>query len=770
MPRPKWLQGLLLTGALVLTSLAAASPAHADFISANSTLKNDGILPMIKVHQNLDHGCWGEGAAPPSRIEPGEKLSWRAESCDLSIGTGTEGEVWYRPYGSPDDVVYRFYWDVPTIGTNTAQNTGKPGCTHSQSGPGDGNNVYIDFTVACNASTIDNIPDIWKLHPVIMDPDGDGLNKQEIDLNAMGAAVGQKDIFVQFDWMQDSTHNERFSTAALRRIIATYADNGYFLHIDAGGQSPLDSTTGATWGTLSRARSVGYQAQLGNATKNPSGTTTYNWTAFDAIKNAAFPATGRGEIFRYVLAADLIGPAAIRGITRGGDTDVIFSLNSYADNADNEVAVFMHEIGHSLGLGHGGDNKNNFKPNYFSAMNYLFDFEGVTKNGVKTWDYSHGGQDALNEVNPPGLDESIGLGAKGKGYTTSHYCPAKVVAGTAVPAARIPVPDAGNSIDWDCDGVPDAAGTKVSADINLSDNEPADTRNALADHDDWKALDITRGDIGRYDQPAIEPPIETVVDDLPPENSEVLPVDTKAPVTTAEADPAPNAAGWNRTDVTVTLKATDDVSGLARTEYSVDEGPWTVYADPIVLSTDAVHTVKYRSTDRSLNTEEAKSLTVKLDKTAPTVTYTGAKETYGILETVAITCTAADNLSGVDTTTCKDISGPAYDFDPAGNTFSATATDVAGNTGQASSVTFKLVVTYADLCTLTKRFVTNEGVAMSNAMCAQLDAAKRAEDGGNTTAKTNAINAYLNQVNAGVNGDYLTAAHAAILKKLAAAL
>ncbi|MEU7749426.1 hypothetical protein [Nonomuraea sp. NPDC049158] len=202
----------------------------------------------------------------------------------------------------------------------------------------------------------------------------------------------------------------------------------------------------------------------------------------------------------------------------------------------------------------------------------------------------------------------------------------------------------------------------------------------------------------------------------------------------------------------------------------MDDGPWTVYTSPIVLSTDAVHTVTYRSTDRALNIEEDKSLTVKLDKTPPTVTYTGAKETYGILETVDITCTAADNLSGVATTTCQNISGPAYDFDPAGNTFSATATDVAGNAGQASSVTFKLVVIYADLCTLSRRFVTRPGGVPAVAMCAVLEAAKRADELGNATAKAAAINAYVMQVNAAVISRSLTPARAAILKKLAAAL
>ncbi len=47
-------------------------------------------------------------------------------------------------------------------------------------------------------------------------------------------------------------------------------------------------------------------------------------------------------------------------------------------------------------------------------------------------------------------------------------------------------------------------------------------------------------------------------------------IDTDAPVTTATPTPAPNGAGWNNTDVTVTLNATDGAgTGVKEIVYSV---------------------------------------------------------------------------------------------------------------------------------------------------------------------------------------------------------
>lgn len=43
----------------------------------------------------------------------------------------------------------------------------------------------------------------------------------------------------------------------------------------------------------------------------------------------------------------------------------------------------MHELGHTLGLYHGGDEAVNFKPNYISIMNYLYVNIGFGQNGAK---------------------------------------------------------------------------------------------------------------------------------------------------------------------------------------------------------------------------------------------------------------------------------------------------------------------------------------------------------------------------------------------------
>ncbi|GGL21312.1 hypothetical protein Sme01_68940 [Sphaerisporangium melleum] len=131
--------------------------------------------------------------------------------------------------------------------------------------------------------------------------------------------------------------------------------------------------------------------------------------------------------------------------------------------------------------------------------------------------------------------------------------------------------------------------------------------------------------------------------------------DETAPVTSAATTPEAPAGGWYSEPVKVTLTATDEDkgSGVDRTEYQLDGGDWTAYTEPVTVSGDGSHTVAYRSTDKAGNVEEAKTLEVKVDATAPVTTATADAEVPAsgwYTAPVLVTLAAADAGSGVDRT------------------------------------------------------------------------------------------------------------------------
>src|SRR5262249_52459138 len=140
----------------------------------------------------------------------------------------------------------------------------------------------------------------------------------------------------------------------------------------------------------------------------------------------------RNLVFRYTVFAPTIPednaygdsdngatgqrPYLTPGTFLGGNAIRILVGKLRADHLDtplNEAITFMHELGHSLGLGHGGEDDINFKPNYHSIMNNGWALANPL--GTKTdprirdsfrLDYSHGGLNALNETQ---LQEIPGL-------------------------------------------------------------------------------------------------------------------------------------------------------------------------------------------------------------------------------------------------------------------------------------------------------------------------------------------------------------------------
>ena len=85
----------------------------------------------------------------------------------------------------------------------------------------------------------------------------------------------------------------KLSDEALRDVVATFwnapavipGQPGISLHIDNGPDSLMNPLTGETWGGYSRGTSIDYTHQLGAWN---SETKAYNWSAFNAIKQAKF--------------------------------------------------------------------------------------------------------------------------------------------------------------------------------------------------------------------------------------------------------------------------------------------------------------------------------------------------------------------------------------------------------------------------------------------------------------------------------------------------
>jgi hypothetical protein len=84
--------------------------------------------------------------------------------------------------------------------------------------------------------------------------------------------------------------------------------------------------------------------------------------------------------------------------------------------------------------------------------------------------------------------------------------------------------------------------------------------------------------------------------------------DTVPPVTTCTLA-GTMQGGVYITDVTATLTATDDNSGVNFTMYKIDSGAWTVYTAPFVVSGNGAHTIHFYSQDKAGNTETEKTST-----------------------------------------------------------------------------------------------------------------------------------------------------------------
>ena len=218
-----------------------------------------------------------------------------------------------------------------------------------------------------------------------------------LDLYAMGARTNQVDIFVEIDRMTSADPGLIPRQEALQKVTDTFNGQtlGGFpirLHIDVGTQfsasfNPTLFNLGQTVGVVPFERCISVDDPSTCSSNMTGRTWIHDW-------KPEFSDLRRRPIFHYVLFAHSLradGTASSSGSAEQRGNDVVISLGGWGLNTTTpsntyrlinyQAVTLMHELGHNFGLDHAGASSlPNYKPNYWSVMNYLYQLRGLGAN------------------------------------------------------------------------------------------------------------------------------------------------------------------------------------------------------------------------------------------------------------------------------------------------------------------------------------------------------------------------------------------------------
>jgi large repetitive protein len=130
-------------------------------------------------------------------------------------------------------------------------------------------------------------------------------------------------------------------------------------------------------------------------------------------------------------------------------------------------------------------------------------------------------------------------------------------------------------------------------------------------------------------------------------------IDKTSPITVSDINDK-----WNQDEVTVNLLSTDNLSGVAKTYYSINGSDYAE-GTQFTVSEEGINIITFYSVDNAGNKEELQTVEVKIDKTAPVVTWDVANQ-YALGASLPLTYKAADDYSGIAKETIT-VNGQIYE-------------------------------------------------------------------------------------------------------------
>jgi probable HAF family extracellular repeat protein len=530
----------------------------------------------------------------------------------------------------------------------------------------------------------DGLCDNWETEGIDIDHDG-VIDFRLYDLNKDGvidpserADPNHKDAYVEVDWM--AQHEPLAS--ALDRVVRSFA---------AAPVDNPDGTTGIRLHLLVDEEAVGHQVQLAFGNQSPTSpdfdsvkATHFGTAAERAAANHLMILAAKRLAFRYALFTHQMSGSGASGQAELPGNDFVVSLGGFSSvgghtrgNTDQQAGTFIHELGHTLGRHHGGDDENNCKPNYMSVMNWCFQFDGGPIVG-RPLDYSRKVLPALDENN---LSEPVGI--MGPAGQQSAFVPPPSGPAVAVPAA--------GPVDWNWDG--DTTDVGLAQDIHgdpsglhqltgftdwwslqynfrtspdFADGAHASTSGqspeltfedvvALSPDSDGdgvaNAMDVCVATADPDQADADEDGVGDACDNCPltfnpgqedangngrGDACEGQTADTTPPVIMASPSSDPGTTGWYTSTVSVTWSVGDPESGIAS----------SAGCEPVTIAAETAGAALTCSATNGAGLARTETVTIRLDRTPPLVAC-GAPDDVWHTDNVTVPCTAGDGVSGL---------------------------------------------------------------------------------------------------------------------------
>jgi hypothetical protein len=120
----------------------------------------------------------------------------------------------------------------------------------------------------------------------------------------------------------------------------------------------------------------------------------FDWTRdFDGpYRDVYFNNVDKHATFHYCLFAHGHDGSTSSGRGKYLGKEFLVSLGHWPEHGTvlQQAGTFLHELGHNLGLLHGGTSNNNHKPNYLSVMSYNYQMSGLRPTEMTIQEYEAG--------------------------------------------------------------------------------------------------------------------------------------------------------------------------------------------------------------------------------------------------------------------------------------------------------------------------------------------------------------------------------------------